>query len=174
MTFKAVTTAQMEQVRKMAREKRVSRDEFQVILDNGSVASMLNGAKTSELVAESVQEPSAPSLLTELATIDLPPVERFVAADAFGENNPDGIKFYLGDNFRQNFLGNVEENVPAATLATHRLNRNSLDGPIRQALGAANEETGLAHAYELIRRQPQGQAGDLPVDGTWVIGVPRE
>lgn len=45
MSVKPVTTAQLEQVRKMAREKGVSREQFQNGLDNGTLATALNAMK---------------------------------------------------------------------------------------------------------------------------------
>jgi len=57
MSFKPVTTAQIAQVGKMAREKRVSRTRFQEVLDDGTLGNVLNGIRmgrsisVSELVA---------------------------------------------------------------------------------------------------------------------------
>lgn len=159
MTIKAVTTAQLEQVRKMANDKGISKDEFQRALDSGSVATMLDGMRTRKTVESLI------SLLTQIGTVEVPAVERFNAEDHFGDANLAGIKFWLSDDFRRHFLGKVEENVPGATLAIHRLNRNSRNGPIRKELGSKREETALAHFYELIKLQPRGEAGKLLTNG---------
>jgi hypothetical protein len=41
-----------------------------------------------------------PVLLKLVTTVEADAVTRFVAADAFGPNNPDGIKFFLGGSFK--------------------------------------------------------------------------
>ncbi len=96
--------------------------------------------------------------------------KKFVAADAFGENNPDGIKFYLWGNFKDNFLGKVEEDVKSATIAIHRLEKPSRDHGIMAELGIdIKTKKGvikLAHLYETIKAQAQGQEGSLLVNGS--------
>lgn len=166
MTAKAVTTAQLEQVRKMAREKGICKDDFQKGLNSGVIASALDKLKA--------KPQTSTGLLTEVATVDVPAVEKFVAADNFGPNNPDGINFCLWSNFKNNFLGKIEKNVPAVTLVIRRLNRSSVDEPIRQELTPEREETALAHFYELIRNQPRGEHGKLPTDGTWIIAYVKD
>ncbi|TSC74879.1 MAG: hypothetical protein G01um101430_696 [Parcubacteria group bacterium Gr01-1014_30] len=156
-----VTHGQLEEVKRMAKAAGVGKDLFQTeFLDNGALASLFR-----RVGEKSVKPP----LLTEIDTVELPSVERFVAADAFGPNNPDGIRFFLGDNFKKLFFGKTEANVHAATLAIHRLNRKSVDEPIRRELTPSREETALAHFYELIKRQPRGERGKLPTDGTLII-----
>lgn len=157
MTAKAVTTAQLEQVRKMAREKGICKDDFQKGLDSGIIASTLDKLKA--------KPKTSTGLLTEVATVEVPAADKFVASEQFGPNNPDGIKFFLWDNFRNNFLGKVEEKVPAATLAIRRLNRDSLDEPIRNELGSEREETTLAYLCELLKRQSRGEDGVLLTNG---------
>ena len=159
MTVKAVTTAQLEQVRKMAREKGIGKDDFQVGLDDGSVAAMLDRLKPS---VESARRQTR--LLTELMTVPMPGFKRFVVSEYFSKENP-AIKFWFWNNFKNNFLEKIEENVSAADLITWLLNQNSLDDPIRRELGPANEETFLAHVYELLKAQPTGEAGPLRVNG---------
>ena len=166
MTFKAVTTAQLEQVRKMANDKGIGKDVFQRGLDDGAVAAMLDRINSLK--------PETPTpLLARVDTIEVPAVARFVAADHF-KSGVAGITFWFGDNFKRHFLGKVEENVPAATLAINRLNRSSVDGPIRRELGAEREEIALAHFYELIKNQPRGERGKLPTDGTWIIAYIKD
>ena len=91
--------------------------------------------------------------------------ERFVAADAFRANNPAGIKFFLGDNFKKFFLGKTEENVESTTLNVHRLKKPSRDPEIMAELGAEKRVVKLAHFYELIKAQANGQKSLLLVDG---------
>ena len=112
---------------------------------------------------------SAVKLLRQLTTVSVTGIQKFVARDAFGESNPDGIKFYFWDNFRSNFLGKVEEDVPTATIAVHRLEKASLNRPIMAELGV-DEKTKkgvmkLAQFYELIKAQAHGEEGSLLVNG---------
>ena len=109
----------------------------------------------------------AKSLLELLTTIILPATTRFIARDHFkvdiSPEAPVQIA-YLGDNFKNHFLGKVEENVPEARVRIHRLIRPSLDAPIVAALGEKHEAF-LAHLHQLLLRQPKGEQGDLLTDG---------
>jgi hypothetical protein len=91
--------------------------------------------------------------------------QRFLASEAFGEDNPAGIKFYLGESFKERFLTKIEEDVPELNLRVHELAKSSRDAKIRALLGADYEETALAHFWEMIKNQSQGQAGPLLVTG---------
>jgi len=108
-------------------------------------------------------------VLKFVRSISVPAVSKFVASEAFGDDNSAGIKFYLGGNFKTNFLGKIEENIPAAELNIHGLTKSSLDAPIRAELGAEHEETKLAHLYELLKKQARGEAGNLLVSGYWNV-----
>ncbi len=104
------------------------------------------------------------SLLKLVTTVPVHAVPRFVAADAFEKHNPDGIKFFLEPDFRQYFLGKVEEGVPAGVIALHALKRDAQDAPIMAELGDKVHIT-LAHFYQLIKAQAQGQAGPMFTNG---------
>ena len=103
-------------------------------------------------------------ILKRVSTVIVSGVSRFVAADAFGPDNPDGIQFYLQDNFKKYLLDKVEENIPAGKLAVHKLVTASLDAPIMAEIGD-HIETALAYLYELIRDQANGQFGPLLIEG---------
>lgn len=105
------------------------------------------------------------NILKLLTTVHVSGAKCFVACGAFGENNPAGIKFYLWDNFKDNFLDKVEKNISEATLAVYTLTKPSLDASIRFELTSECEETTLAYLYELISAQTDGQAGPLLTDG---------
>lgn len=102
--------------------------------------------------------------------IKLPAHERFVAKDAFVH----GQGFYLWDAFQNTFLGKVEENVSAATLAVHRLQKYLLDAQIRKELGQKHEEISLAHLFDLLKKQSKGERGPLFVDGYVNIAYIRD
>ncbi|TAL49202.1 hypothetical protein EPN83_01530 [Patescibacteria group bacterium] len=82
MTAKAVTTAQLEQIRKMAKEKGVSRDQFQLGLDNGMFARTLD-----ELIVGKVTE--TPTGLFRLAVDWGRTTEEMVRACQYDCANPD-------------------------------------------------------------------------------------
>lgn len=108
-------------------------------------------------------------ILKFVRTVSMPAVDKFVAAEAFGDNNRAGIKFWLGDNFKTNFLGKTEWNVSASELAIYTLTKSSLDAPIRAELTSELEETTLAHLYEMLKKQAHGESGDLLVNGWWNV-----
>jgi hypothetical protein len=105
------------------------------------------------------------TLLREVTTVSVGSSEKFVAAEHFTNSSSAGIKFWLGDNFKTNFFGKIEENVPAAELNIHTLTKASLHASIRAELGAEHEETKLTHLYELLKKQPKGESAALLTNG---------
>ena len=81
---------------------------------------------------------------------------------------------WTGDNFNQNFLGKVEEDIEDGMLAIHRLEKRALDAPIRQELGQEREEITLAHFLDLLARQSKGENGVLLVNGYANIAYIRD
>lgn len=104
-------------------------------------------------------------VLKLVSTVHVCGAKRFIARGAFGKDNSAGIKFWLGDNFKNNFLEKIEKDVPAADLAVHALTKMFRDDSIRAELTSEHEETFLTHLYELIARQPNGEPGKLLTDG---------
>ena len=90
-------------------------------------------------------------LLKFVRSVSVPAVENFIAAEAFGDGNSAGLKFWMNDNFRNNFLGKAVSNVPAGELNIRELTEASLDAPIRKELTPELEETKLPHFYELLK-----------------------
>jgi hypothetical protein len=109
-----------------------------------------------------VPDPSQPQLVY-LTAISVPAVDKFVAADAFGEKNPAGIHFTLNELFKMHFLDDVEEKVPPMMLAVNRLQKAALDAPIIKALGERSEVT-LVRVFQLLSKQPKGEDGPLLTD----------
>ena len=109
----------------------------------------------------------ATPILRPLTTVSVSAVPEFRAADKFrvGET-VDGVKVsrYMGDNFKEHFLLKVEENVNAVEIRVHELLRNSRDLGIRAEIGEEREETTLAHLWELLKLQGNGQQGVLLTD----------
>lgn len=124
----------------------------------------------NEQFSASIPAPIKAVLLELLRTADVSAQEAFKAADFFKEKgHPDGIKFWLGNNFKTHFLkgsGKIELDVPAATLNAYKLREASVDGPILAALsGKDAAKTSLAYMAQLIKAQAKGQEGVLLTNG---------
>ncbi|CAN5715693.1 hypothetical protein BH11PAT2_BH11PAT2_09160 [soil metagenome] len=83
----------------------------------------------------------------------VPTIDRFVARDKFVVNRDGELPIsYLGDNFTNNFLGLVEENVKTTKLKQRKLLKGSVDGPILSALGGESKaKVALAHVFEFLQ-----------------------
>jgi len=99
-------------------------------------------------------------LLRKLTTVVVSGAKKFVAKDHLRDANVG----WMGDSFKRLFLGNVEENVEAITVAIHRLEKSSLDAPIMAQL-ANRTEINLAHFFELLKKQSKGEDGVLLTNG---------
>lgn len=117
--------------------------------------------KSGSFVQNEVQS----DLLEPITEVNVDGVDTFYASGSFTKNNTDGVKFYgFGSNFEANFLNKVEEPVEPDTLKVFRLKKDSLDAPIIAALGA-DHETKLAHLYDLLKKQKNGEKGTLLTNG---------
>lgn len=118
------------------------------------------------VVTEKASSAAKESLLASLGAIDLPAIDQFIVEDAFTtKNTPGSVQlYYLGDNFKSNFLAKVEQNVAVQTLRSHRLTKASVDEPILGELGD-KATTALAHLWELLKKQPKGEKGILLSNG---------
>jgi hypothetical protein len=108
-------------------------------------------------------------LLRRITTVSVSGAKKFVAEDRLQVCNIG----WTGDNFKKLFLDKVEENVPNAVIAIHRLERNSLDAPILTELGK-RAEAKLVHFFGLIEKQSKGEDGLLLTNGraniAYIIG----
>lgn len=112
-----------------------------------------------------VEEVKEDQLLQLITTVRVPGAKSFAAADHFKVGETEGVRIgRLGDNFKKNFLGKVEEDVAEAELKIHKLLRPARDEEIRAALGANHEST-LAHLWRLLKLQPKGEDGVLLTNG---------
>src|SRR5579864_157247 len=107
------------------------------------------------------------ALLDFVASIAVPGIERFSAADNFQEHQPPlQLQIaWLGDNFRKHFLSDIEAHVPAGTLDVYRLRRPAHDDNIAAAVGGQREAK-LYDVWTLITCQSQGKIDLLLTDGT--------
>ena len=99
----------------------------------------------------------ATKLLTKVTEVSVVGSANFIAKKHLFTANIGCIS----NNF--NKIIKPENNVPAANLVTHSLNNQSLDAHIFTKL-SDKAEIYLAHLFELIERQPQGQSGPLLTD----------
>lgn len=93
----------------------------------------------------------------------------FVAREHFAVNTKRNapVKIsYLGDNFKEWFLGKTEEPFAGFALNYAKLLRSSVDGPIIAELGGEEKaETTLTEFFSLMKVQRDGQSGFLLNDG---------
>jgi hypothetical protein len=150
------------------REVKVGRLDptlLQEAIENGGILQdrilpvIINAGSIGRLVVSALLEP--------VTTISTLAVKSFGDKAEFSRENTDGVQIYaVGPNFKTNFGGKKESSVPAATLRAHKLRKGSVDGPIIEELGGQQlVETPLATMWEAMKRQGQGQVGDLLVNG---------
>jgi len=95
--------------------------------------------------------------------------EKFVAKDKFIKDSKE-IKFYgFYGSFEEDFLvgnGKTEEPLSEQELRYGNLTKNSVDSPIIEELGGeAKAETTLTELHNLLRKQGNGEEGDLLTSG---------
>lgn len=113
---------------------------------------------------EAVKNRVKNTLLKLLGKVEVQATKRFIARDNFTLGNA-GIS-YLGDNFKERFLGKTEENVLKTTLFYHELTKSSVDRPIINELGGeAKAETRLSQLYVLLKKQSSGQKDAFLTNG---------
>ena len=146
-------------------------DVFKLRGPLGELNDQLFGENGEERLAEfNLWLKRVGQLLKRSGTIRVSGAKRFVARGAFGPDNPAGVKFWLNENFKNNFLGKVEEGVPAAELAVQTLTKASRDSLIMDELGD-KKETFLSYLYELTSCQPRGEKGDLSIDWVYIFYI---
>lgn len=146
-------------------------EQVQAILESGFLAD-LRDANIAEIKRDDFRRFVGlnPPLLEEIGTITIPAMtERFVARDKFvlncGERAKPGARIsYLGENFRDWFLGKTEEPTADTSLRYAHLTRPEFDGLILAELGDQKETT-LAEIYALMECQPNGELGVLLNNG---------
>ncbi len=126
------------------------------------------GPLSDPTITSSLPDRGASSALLDfVASIAVPGIERFSAADNFQEHQPPlQLQIaWLGDNFRKHFLNDIEVHVPAGTLDVYRLRRAAHDDNIAASLGG-QRETKLYDVWTLINCQSQRKIDLLLTDGT--------
>ena len=111
-----------------------------------------------------------PSLIRWLGTTTTSATtEKFVAKEKFRTDSKE-VKFYgFGDNFTNWFLSGdskIEDSLDEQSFRYGNLIKNSVDGPILEELGdEAKVKTALSGVFELLKRQANGEEGDLLTNG---------
>lgn len=109
---------------------------------------------------------SKPVLLVPVKTLEVPAIDHFVVANVFKEKGAQGFQLYwMNEAFKRNFVPKIEQSVSAETLRKLRLTKRSLDKSILDEL-RDRAVTTLAHLFELLKKQPRGESGDLLVNGS--------
>jgi hypothetical protein len=112
-------------------------------------------------------------LLKRVATVTVQAVTKFSAEATFGATKPAVKLWGLGNNFKRVMLGKVEEAVEATTLTTHTLTKASRDAPILAELGD-RAEVSLAHLWQMLLAQANGEKGPLLTNGGWNVSYIRD
>jgi hypothetical protein len=100
-------------------------------------------------------------LLSLCNTITLPAITRFVTSDHYKVDISETVVVKIGsigEDFRMNFLGKVEENIPEIRLRTATLEKESFNPDIIAELGNRHEIS-LAHHFSLLQKQGKGEKG---------------
>lgn len=137
-------------------KNRLLKDEAQRVAEAGGLNDLID----SYIAQHRYEVP--PVLKLVASGIKATGAKHFVADKASLKEANIG---WTGSNFDQFFLGKVEEDVEDATLAIHRLEKRSVDDPIRKELGQEREEITLAHFFDLLKKQSKGEPGHLLVNG---------
>lgn len=164
MTQKAVTTAQLEQIRKMAREKGIGRDVFQRGLDEGVFATALDEVRAMAEDLEFVREIHVPE-----RNEPFNPEEDFRAC-----------KWLWLSNNMKSLVQSAKPigSAPAGTLTLSRLKRSMNDNEIMGAAGGEEQHVFhdvsvfLTWVHQILHRQAKGPESEeelLPTDGRWTI-----
>jgi len=95
--------------------------------------------------------------------------EKFVAKEKFVKDSKE-VKFYgIYSNFTKWFLaddGKIENPIKEQELRYGNLTKGSVDGPIIEELGGeAKVETTLTELWDMLKKQPKGEDGDLLING---------
>ena len=132
--------------------------------------ALINSGKT--LVSKDSVTPPAPAIPPRLKTIEgatiVPAFEKFEAKKNFKEDTSAKAVvqiYWIGDNFKKNFLKKIEVDVEKAELHRYSLLISSLDPDIMTELGEERRVTKLAHFWAMLEKQPRGESGPLLVNG---------
>ena len=156
-------------------------EQIQAILESGLLADLRDGNITQtnrndfrRVLGLKVLSAEVPKeiekLLDFVGTSTIPArTEKFIARDHFIIDTTEKAKVkisYLGDSFKTNFLGKVEEPIVETVMRFGKLLKSSVDNPIINELGGEEKaESALAEMFSLMEMQPNGEDGVLLTNG---------
>lgn len=157
-------------LRKGIKDGALTPEMIQNVNENGSlfaelaIPALIEASRRVAMVGKMIDS----ELLEPMTMVSVPAVPRFKAKDKFREGKTvDGVKVYgTGSNFDAHFMGKVEKDVATMQLRAHKLRKGSKDPAIIEALGGTGlVETSLAQMWEMMKKQGEGQEGDLLTNG---------
>lgn len=187
--FLAMTIVVMVPPRIRGKSKRANKRKEESVMSTEFASAGLTAGQLNAIVKKlgghdralmflrdelTVSEPVKPKLLELLGIVSVPAsAKKFVAKKKFVINTGDdaSVKIsYLGDNFKNEFLGKTEKPFAGSELRQQKLMESSVDGPIIAEIGGeAKAETTLTEIFALMEKQGKGQAGALLNNGWWNI-----
>jgi hypothetical protein len=144
----------------------LSSQDAQWVITNPKEAISLFVAAVKNRATEAAEK-AKEKLLEFVASFKVAGAEKFLAEQHFKKDTSETaiVKIsWLGDDFKTNFLGLVEENVPEIELKTQKLIRDSRDPGIIVELGE-NYMVSLAHVWNAMLLQAKGGEGNLLTNG---------
>ena len=103
-------------------------------------------------------------LLRFVTSASIPSTKEFILTEEFLVSKCGVRKAWIGDNFRQRFVGKTCKATKAEKVAVHALTKNSVDDPIREELGKKQYLT-IGQFLWLLQQQAQDQSGVLLTNG---------
>lgn len=128
------------------------------------IMGILSGAL---IVVKNTVVEATEKLLKLLTTFKVGRTEKFVARENFKKDTSAKAKVrisFIWDDFKENFLDLIEENVSEVELKVHKLVKGSRDPEIIAEL-SENHKTFLAHVWNALLLQPNGEPGNLLTNG---------
>lgn len=156
----------------------LSTEDGQWVIQNGKEAVALCVKAVANRAKATIQ--TVTSILSDviLTFTVVPSTTEFVAEDKFKVDTSKKAKVkisYLGDNFKEWFLGKRENPFPSSTVCGRQLNKNLVDGPILVELGGQEKaETTLFELFIMMNRQANGESGALFNNGVANIFYVRD
>ncbi len=156
-------------LKELADEGLLTADQLQQAIESGDlfqevVKPLLLDAVTRVYSAGKMIDSA---LLEGVKMIPLVPIADFDPAKKFVKGTQDGVKIgWVGDNLKGILKRHKKISVSKANLRCHKLKEPSVDGPIVKALGGRELiSTNFAHMWEMMKKQGNGEEGDLLVNG---------
>jgi len=170
-----------QQINKLAGSLVEFQDEFESMPKPDCQWVIQNTRKAIQLFIASVKNRKRDSeLIAYLGSSILPATtEKFVVKKKFVVDKSEKAKVKisgLDSHFHNWFLYKIEKPKPETTLHRSRLLKSSVDSPIIAELGGKKVvRATLQEIYQKMEQQPNGEEGDLDIDGnTNIFYIPED